>query len=320
MGIAMLSVMWGHSQLTTGIFIIDMIKRCGYGGVDMFLLLSGMGLFFSLNKNQNTKEFYKKRVLRILPYYFPIVLLFSLFLVWKLNMQPDIIFYNLTTLSFWLNYTGVYYLHGFDWYIPSLLFLYAVTPPYFILFKKKPEVCTILFSLLGIFISLLISDTRFCYLLPLTTRFPIYFIGIFCGHAIINKYKINKKWSVMFTVIMVIGFALLFISFQSFSSYIVTYGVVNYPFILITFPILLILSSIMNLFSRYKYPFLSFVGKYSLVIYLLHERVLVVLNNTFISIKGSIVINLVAIVCTFIVAYYYQNGIDNFIKKKSIGL
>ncbi|WP_308859946.1 acyltransferase family protein [Lactobacillus delbrueckii] len=41
----------------------------GSTGVDFFLFLSGMGLFYSLTKNDDICQFYKKRLVRILPAY-----------------------------------------------------------------------------------------------------------------------------------------------------------------------------------------------------------------------------------------------------------
>lgn len=318
MGLAMLWVMLCHSQLATGITIIDIILRCGYGGVDIFLLLSGVGLFFSLNKNSEPKQFYKKRILRILPYYLPIVFVFSLFLVFRLNMNPEIILYNITTLSFWLNYTGVYFLHGFDWYIPSLLFLYAITPLYYYVFTKKPILSTVIISIIGLIISYIIGGTAYCYLLPLTTRIPIYFIGIFCGYAITKNIQINITWTVLLFTTLLLGLALLFISYLWFSSYALEYGITNYPFILITLPLVLIISHFLSLLPNYKYPFLSFVGTYSLVIYLLHERILCILNNTVDKYTTSILIKISAIILSFIIGYYYQNSIDRLINRKKI--
>lgn len=39
----------------------------GSTGVDFLLFLSGMGLFYSLTKNDDICQFYKKRLVRILP-------------------------------------------------------------------------------------------------------------------------------------------------------------------------------------------------------------------------------------------------------------
>lgn len=60
MGISILLIMMFH----VGFF------KCGYIGVEFFLLISAIGLFFSLSKDQRLIPFYKKRLIRILPAYF----------------------------------------------------------------------------------------------------------------------------------------------------------------------------------------------------------------------------------------------------------
>ena len=47
-------------------FILNFISS---SGVDIFLILSGYGLYYSFKKNNNVKKFYKKRFIKILiPY------------------------------------------------------------------------------------------------------------------------------------------------------------------------------------------------------------------------------------------------------------
>lgn len=51
MGLAMLWVMLFHAyELRFGVFLLDSFKALGFAGVDIFLLLSGMGLYVSLSQ------------------------------------------------------------------------------------------------------------------------------------------------------------------------------------------------------------------------------------------------------------------------------
>ena len=45
---------------------LGFIAQYGFAGVDIFLFVSGFGLFYSLNKDHNLVSFYRKRLLRIL--------------------------------------------------------------------------------------------------------------------------------------------------------------------------------------------------------------------------------------------------------------
>lgn len=315
----MIWVVFAHSDLKTGIPVIDFIKLIGYGGVDLFLLLSGIGIFFSLKKNFNTLLFYKKRVLRIFPYYIPIVLLTSIYLVVFHNSDIASIFYNLTTLSFWLNTSKTIGTYGFDWYIPSLLLFYAISPLYIKSFKKRPYIATLIVSLIGIFLSLLISDTKLSYLLIFTTRIPIYFIGILVGYLIDKKKKIGYKMILLFLVMFFVGIIGMYLIKRAFlleNAYILwAYGLWWYPFMLITFPALMILSFILSIFKNYSYPVLSFIGEYTLVIYLLHERLLLIAKDYPFT-DSIVILNFVVIAVTLFIGYFFQNTVSKLLDKK----
>ena len=50
--------------------ILLFMRKTGNIGVDIFLILSAIGLYFSFSKDDNLIKFYKKRVIRILPSFF----------------------------------------------------------------------------------------------------------------------------------------------------------------------------------------------------------------------------------------------------------
>ena len=52
------------------------LKRMGNIGVDFFLFLSGMGLWFAWTKNPSLRQFYLRRFLRIYPTWFLIACLY----------------------------------------------------------------------------------------------------------------------------------------------------------------------------------------------------------------------------------------------------
>lgn len=314
MGAAMLWVMLFHSLGDISIPILGKIKSIGYGGVDIFLFLSGIGLYFSLTKSSNIKDYYKKRLLRIYPYYIPIVLMFSLFAVIKNHYPIPIIFTNITAIAFFLK--PVYALGGayrFDWYIPSLLALYLVTPAFFRFFKKKAVLSTIAVSCIAIIFSILIvfSD-NWRYLLIFTTRIPIFFIGLLIGKYIKEGKELNNKSLCFLFLAFIAGCGILVFCISRFSGALWYYGLWWYPFILITLPLSLLISCCMNSFSNYKFPILTFIGQYTLSIYLIHERSISILTNIF---ESNRIINVLSFIATIILAYFYQNAISYIMKK-----
>ena len=64
-GLSILWIMFFHSSLTFQREWINNIKKLGECGVDVFLFVSGISLYFSYTKNQNIKDFYRKRIQRI---------------------------------------------------------------------------------------------------------------------------------------------------------------------------------------------------------------------------------------------------------------
>ena len=66
MGFAILWIFMLHSG-AIGNPIYDTIRKFGWAGVDIFFFLSALGLCYSLNKNNNLKDFYLRRLNRIMP-------------------------------------------------------------------------------------------------------------------------------------------------------------------------------------------------------------------------------------------------------------
>ena len=72
LGVAMLWVMLYHAEaLEFELEIFNLVRGAGFGGVDIFILLSAMGLAMSLGRReQEYSDFMARRAKRILPAYF----------------------------------------------------------------------------------------------------------------------------------------------------------------------------------------------------------------------------------------------------------
>lgn len=188
MGIAILWVVLYHFGLHTP--IIGHITRFGYAGVDIFMFLSGFGLFYSMNKDKNLRHYYKKRLIRIFPTYFIIGVFFSLFCF------PNDTFisylWRSSTLGFWTN--GVYY----EWFIPSIILLYALFPFTFklVIYKKWIYVLSIILIILiagyGVFDYSFIDNWHFLLLY----RIPIFLYGCMTAYQIKNNES-SKEYNII---------------------------------------------------------------------------------------------------------------------------
>ena len=128
MGIATLMIIICHANAYHVLLPISLasLLRWGNLGVDIFLFLSGIGAYYSLNKYDLSKKdgftsYYKKRFYRILtPYYIvyvPYCLVFVL--LGKYSLSDSLL--CLSTLEYWLFHRGA-------WFVSIILVLYLAAP------------------------------------------------------------------------------------------------------------------------------------------------------------------------------------------------
>lgn len=151
MGVATLMILACHAPASHVLMPGFMARILGFGnyGVDIFLLVSGLGCYYSLAKlnNCNLLLWYKKRFYRIFtPYlliYFPycIILLF----LKRYNVCDCLL--SLSALEYWFFHRGA-------WFVSLILFLYLLSPVLFrIISCKNTWVVSILFIVTLTFLS-----------------------------------------------------------------------------------------------------------------------------------------------------------------------
>ena len=80
MGLAILWIMFFHSDMALNL-PFSYLKIIGYGGVDIFFFASGIGNYYSYNKDGKPLDFIKRRIFRLIPVYIPVILIWCLFSV-----------------------------------------------------------------------------------------------------------------------------------------------------------------------------------------------------------------------------------------------
>lgn len=134
MGLSAIFILICHS-----IAYVDMPKVLFYAlsfgnvGVDLFLFLSGMGLWYSLRKRKVTlRRWYFIRYKRILvPYLFIIIPITFIRYEFGLlnNMDLGYIIRFISTIQFWINHNGA-------WFIAALIPLYFMAPAFYCLLRR----------------------------------------------------------------------------------------------------------------------------------------------------------------------------------------
>lgn len=281
MGLAIISVVFLHtSQLNIRFHFkaITFMREFCYGGVDVFLFLSGLGIFCSLSKNSISK-YIKNRIIKIVPtwwIYLIINVLISTFLLDKILSLGQILGFA--------TFSG--YFAGLDnqgnWYIYAIMLFYLVAPIFYSLLKdskNKAKTCFIL-----VLIAVLISFSFFNNydLIIIFTRLPIFIIGMYFASNL-NKGELRLKNWLISIILTLVGFGVLAICIHKFSNLMWDYGLYWYPFILITPNLLLIVSKLFSLIeSKIKIVLvlLKYLGKSSLEILLAQILIFSIFSNS----------------------------------------
>lgn len=205
MGVAILWIMFYHAPTIITNPILQLIKNRGFIGVDIFLFVSGYGLYHALLKKESIQTFYKKRFWRIFPAFF-IVVTINYILSPHINFTDYLI--ELTTLGIWFQRPF------YAWYISILVLLYALFPFYMTFFLKKPRLITCITILICFIISFIYIWIRPTSSIYLINRIPIFVTGIFFAYLAKNNAKMTTwknsvRTSIIFLLLSIILKSLL---------------------------------------------------------------------------------------------------------------
>ena len=254
MGWAILWIMMLHFTFTQ-IKPLGFVAQFGFAGVELFILVSGFGLFLSLDKNSNLTHFYKKRFLRIFPTYYLLGIFASIFLY-----HDTIITYvfRYTTIGFWIG--GVY---G-EWYIPSIVILYLFAPFLKKLYDRKLFYLIVSVCYIGFLTSyILIVNNYITKGEPhffLLYRIPAFLFGMACAYWI--KKGISEKYYYYLLIAGIPFFILLFPLHHEIYNF-------KYFSLVFLLPIITLCFIIISKLIRPINPLFSTIGKASLEIYII---------------------------------------------------
>ena len=269
-GIATLMILFFHSTIeisnTENIFfkIIAFIKKCGNTGVDIFLFLSAIGLYFSMSKESNVKKFYFKRIVRILP-----ALLFVnlLWFAYKDTTGIKNYFLEVTGLAIFVNGSRT------CWYFTLLILLYFIYPFLYKLEKKwgtKVYIFAIILIIaMNYFISIK-SPLLFKYIEIALRRIPVFLIGCIFSKYIYNGIEINKKYLIFIFLIM-IGCIYIFYNIKAIS---IGNQIWRYVGGILAVSLVFIISYLYQYIKNVK--LIEWIGIYSMETYLLFEKFLII--------------------------------------------
>lgn len=285
--------------------------KCGYVGVDVFIFLSGFGLYYACKKHKSYKEYIKRRLCRILPYNIISVIIGSF--IYGETLKTVI--YDSLGLSILFRRNLLY------WFISFIMIIYFLYPLYYYFFNKKPYITTFACIAVVLIACSFIKDPLDYYRIYQIYRIIILALGTLFAYFNENK-QLNKKWYYFLFFMMIVGWCFMYFMFHTFGSDIK--HVAPTPFIVPG--LVLLLSFLIDKIKFIQKP-LEYIGQYSLQFYLLHEKILMILYNYYGDFYISGIgfdwwINIAGFVCAFLAAIIFKkivDGVMSVIMKKMEG-
>jgi len=293
-GLAILSVIMAHANhygKTTSNIIGD-FANTGAMGVQLFYLASAFTLFLSMKSRMSkekypTRNFFIRRFFRIAPMYYIAIIYY----LWQNGLGAQYWLGDATHISVTNILSNVFFLHGFNpywinsivpggWSIAVEMMFYAILPFLFLKIKNIYQAFNFLtITILANFILRMILkkfdptnsvdlwDNYLYFYLP--NQLPVFTLGIMMFFIIIERQSLKE----------ISGKSLLILSFVLLGQLFIGKSILSSPVIFGTGFLTLAIA-----ISRYKFklivnPIITYIGKISFSMYLVHFAVLNWLMN-----------------------------------------
>lgn len=272
-------------------------------GVDMFLIISGIGLYFSFeNKKVNFRQYYTKRFLNV----FLISLIIDLPYVIYMNfiVEKNSVINGFLWWTKLLNWTGI---DNLSWYVVFVMILYALYPLIYKAMKKLEKneklefliVCAvcILDVLLCIFLNRFLPDLYATVEIALT-RVPSFIIGCYLGKFVYNK-KQHSNGIYAFSIIGIVFWFVL----TNFVGGLMAQRFSHCLLALALCVILITVGDFLKAKINFIYKFFTFCGGMSLELYLVHMNIESAVFKVHTE-YDSLVLYYTLAVLSFVIAYF----------------
>ena len=278
MGFAISWIFFYHMGFDITIPVISQFKQIGYAGCDIFLFASGLGIYYSLDNNDDVLDYIKKRITRLMPM---VWIMLAAWLPFKFYIG-EMTWYGAIGNVFGIQYF-VDSTYDFNWYIPVTILCYVLAP-----FLKKliDSYKTWFGKLLTLIILIGISYAFYneAYMMLGMCRVGAFFLGMWFGQMGKRGKSISVLSMVMWIILIPVGvFAIIYSNLELgfLGWHLATHWL---PFIIAIPGICIAISLLSMLFDKskatsYLVKFGSFLGNHSLEIYLSHATLVMVFRD-----------------------------------------
>lgn len=245
--------------------MINYWKYVGSIGVEVFLFLSGMGLYYSFSRDSRLGMFYKKRLARILPAYLIVGVLFWSVKDFHIQHLSAIRFFK--DLSFLSFFSGVYTI----WYIGFILTMYLFFPIFYsVIYRSKSSrlgmvVLLELYILFAVTLRV-VSPELAGHVQIALLRVPIFLVGIFMAQYI--KRDVRISYPVIWLYIAAVFVMNYFVVRSGIDEPLVT----RHTDLLFGIGVLLLITMVLHWLRNVHWlnALLSLIGAYSLELFMTH--------------------------------------------------
>lgn len=313
MGIAIICTILCHTTVTVPeklVYFSNTLKSILQCGVDMFMLLSGLGLTYSFRKNPDKWSFWKKRYSKLLPPYAVAVFVYGFVYVGYLKRA---------TLGYYL---WAYSLVSFFavaslciWFIAAIFLLYALFPLLYTAMHRHYRVFLFMcFTVAAGCFGLSFFDCHKTVRIIneiFISRVPAFLTGMIIAKAVLDgrerSFSVSAAWILWFISAVLIVWVLS----ASPKNY---WTIARLLFLPFSFSGMLILTTLLDQCRKSGFLYRSLVaaGGITLELYLIHERALATINEFLYLFHASpillsVVANIFAILVSFVGALVLKN-------------
>lgn len=259
---------WEHLAL-----VENFVKEIGFCGVDIFLLVSGLGLVYAIEK-YDVKTFYMRRFSHVYPPFFFACFGIGFFRGWKIK---EILEKVLLVCFFTKN------IYSYLWYVPAIMLFYLFFPLYYKLFKKANNKAIFVLGTFAVWyvVSIMLNGVMRMDFYGITNRIPVFVVGVVAGWLIQNKQLDFIWWHWMMAgVLLISGVGLAYMTTFQEMYFLVPVSNCCVPNFCMAIAICFLLVNIFEYldircpkFGVMVVSFFSFFGKYSLPLYCIQEYI-----------------------------------------------
>ncbi len=269
MAAAIVMILLYHSKGAMPEIALKRIAAYFYGGVDIFFFASGIGCFFSLQRDRDPAAFLRRRAARVLPAYLPFI---TVWLCLAARSGAPGIAAVLANLFGVQSFAAVE--PAFNWYVSGMWLSYLLSPFLSALAERARTRPRALLCVLGL---LLLSAAFWgnTELIILMARLPVFFTGMLFAAESRRRERLTRAELLLLAGLVPLGALLLWEGLKYFPDQGWSMGLAWYPMLLIVPGLCVLLAAVSEGLSRFAAGralnrAAAFLGGVTFEIYLVH--------------------------------------------------